>query len=271
MALKYVKEIQLKIALVSLVVLLNCITSTAADEELTLENELEQAVPHANSTSATDEPVMAGKSEVEYEKDELQVQSIEQKYAMNGYSIGALFFNNNYNINVNMLSNNVPVNLTTKSPDIQSIGIMGRYAILPYDKFGTDINVAVATSVNHSNLNYTAISTLRAELNLGYAFLIGNDSAFYFLGGLGYEITKNAELEAILNPGGTTYQVGGGIGLGKNIDVEVFYSHVRHAIQDSYLEKAALSAQASGATVSYVSSESSVTSNVILGRLSYRY
>lgn len=205
------------------------------------------------------------------DEDEQQVETLEQEYAINGYSVGALLFNHNYNVYANLLVDGATVNLSSRSPDFQSAGIMGRYAILPYGKVGADLNISLATTLNHGSVNNSSITTLRAEVNFGYAFKIAKSTSFYVLAGLGYEVTKGADIENILTPGGGAFQVGGGIAFSKKLNFEFIYSYVSHTIKDKYLETAALAAAANGATVSFNPKDAAVISNVLLGRVTYNY
>ncbi len=92
------------------------------------------------------------------------------------------------------------------------------------------------------------------------------------MAGGGYEVTKGKDINDILVPGGRAFQLGGGIGFNKNFVFEFIYSYVSHAVSDKYFEAATAAANAAGATnVSYNSKGSVVTSNVLLGRVTYNY
>ncbi|MEK6628272.1 MAG: outer membrane beta-barrel protein [Bdellovibrionota bacterium] len=244
---------------------------TAAPPEATseLSNELDSdfivETPSEVASEATSTMRIDTEEEVEYD-------SVEQEYALNGYSIGALLFNHNYNVKANVLVNSVPVDISLKSADFRSAGIMARYAVLPYDKVGADVNISLASSMNHTSLEFSSITTLRAELNLGYAFRMGNSASVYFLAGAGYEVTKGTDINDILVPGGGAFQLGGGIGFAEKLDFEFIYSYVSHAVNDKFFESVAAAAIAGGATsVSYNSKGSAVVSNVLLGRVTYNY
>lgn len=306
MDLTCAKKIQLKIILFGLIVFLNCANLKAADDELSLDSELDQASPAAPNSSSTipvseqptseaaidaslndalndpattpdtelEAPVATGgQSEVEYEKEELQVQTLEQEYAMNGLAFGFVAYNHNYNIDAMMRINASDlIDISSKSPEFQSVGAAMRYAILPFRKVGTDLNVSVASTVNHGNNNFSSITTLKAEVNLGYAFYVGDLIPLYFLAGIGHEIVKGTNIEAIMVPGGAIAQIGGGFGLGKTINLELFYQASNHAVSSIYLQNAARAAIAGNATSAEFSNiESHVSSNTILGKVSINF
>lgn len=281
------KKIQFKIVLTSLIVLLNCIFASAAEDELSLEEELDQAQTGVSSSSApvSDLPTSeagsvdpaletpAGSSSVDYEDEELQVQSLEQEYAMKGFAMGFVAFYHNYNIDAKIrLFRDDLADISVKSPDFQSIGASARYSILPFNKIGTDINVSIATSTNHSDINFSSIMTIKTEVNLGYAIRVGDLIPIYLLVGIGYEVVKGTDIEQRVVPGGGAIQIGGGMGLGKKINLEIFYSNANHAVGAVYLENAARIARAAGApTADYKNLDNHVSSNVILGKLSFNF
>ena len=308
MDLKYAKKIQLKAILLGLIVFLNCADLKAADGELSLDSELDQASPAAPNTKSTgtvpvseqptseaaidasldaalNDPATAadtdleapaatgGRSEVEYEKEELQVQTLEQEYAMKGLAFGFVAYNHNYNVDAVMRVNDTDlVDISTKSPEFQSVGGALRYAILPFNRVGTDLNLSVASTVNHGNNNFSAITTFKAEVNLGYSFYVGDLIPLYFLAGVGHEITKGTDIEAIMVPGGATLQFGGGFGLGKTINLELFYQSSNHAVSSVYLANAVLAAKSGGASFAgYQNLKSHVSSNTILGKVSINF
>lgn len=238
------------------------------EEPLQLEEQISPAADSATSEATLDAA-------------EQQVETLEQEYAMNGYSVGGLLFNHNYNIyadllvstqNTDLSINTTAANLSAKSADFKSVGLAGRYAILPYNKIGTDINISLSTSINHGDIGYSAVNTLRGEINVGYALQVGGAASIYALVGFGYEVTKNKALEEVLLPGGSGFQVGGGAVVAKKFNIELFYSYLRHAVSDIYLTNlAASTASASGTTLVGYTHKSDAISNVILGRVTYNY
>lgn len=294
-----VKKNQTIIIFLGLILFFSCPNVSAADDELSLENELNQAqgttssspVPTSEEptsevdpglesalndpavTGEVEEPVVSGgRSEVEYDKEELQVQSLEQQYAMKGFAMGFVAFNHNYNVDANMRVDGVLADISTKSPDFQSVGVGARYAILPFNKVGTDINIAIGSTINHANANFSSIMTVKAEVNLGYSIHFANVIPMYILAGIGHEITKGTDIETIVVPGGGTIQAGAGFGLGKKINFEIFYSVSNHAVSGVYLSSAVQAAKQGGATsAGFKNLTSRVSSNVVLGKLSINF
>jgi hypothetical protein len=194
-------------------------------------------------------------------------------YIMNGWSFGLAAFIQNYNVDAMMnvdngTLNGLKVDLSSKSADFQNVGLVARYAILPLNKIGTDINVTLGNSVNHDSLNFSSIMTLRGEINLGYALEFAKQNSIYFLAGLGYEVVYGQDINRLVVPGGGMLQVGTGISFNKKISVEGFYSYATHTVASRYLNDAAKSA---GAIASFENSANKVISNVIQGRLIYNY
>lgn len=211
-------------------------------------------------------------SEMEFEAGSRQVRYIDQEYLTNGLSFGATMFNHNYNVVANLLlNNNFPFDASKKTADFQSAGAVLRYAILPYDKIGTDVNLTVASTLNHLNLNSTAIASAKAEINLGYSIQAGG-LPIYMLAGLGSEILTGKDIEALVAKTGTGFQVGGGVGLGKKFQFEFMYTYMRHPISDQYLANVANIALANGAvSAKYDNNEANATSNILTGRVIYSY
>ncbi len=211
--------------------------------------------------------------ELEDETDELEIETHEQKYAMDGFSVGAMYFNHNYNISAELLLNSTTsFDISWRSPDFRSAGIMARYAVLPYNKIGAEINMSWSASVNHNDVKFSLISNYRGEANLGYAFQMGESNSLYFLTGLGYQVVKGKDIENLLITGGATAQIGGGLSLGKKIDLEFIYSQARHASSEIYLQNAKADAIKGGhPNATYKSADAFVTSTVLMGRITYKY
>lgn len=259
------------------------------DTKDTLENEFNAfGAPESSPESATqgekagddqlsldDQSLSAdAASELTLEDEaEQPAQIIDVEYALDGFSAGVMFFNQNYNLSAEMIVNGfTKVNLSTKSADFQSVGVMGRYAVLPYGSIGTDINVSVASTINHSNANFAAILTGKAELNLAYTFKSRVGAPIYIFGGLGVEYVSGREIQALLAPTGSLLQLGAGTGVGKKFNIEVLYSYAKHAVSDAYMDNSINTAVEQGATsVSLDRGQASVSSNVILGRMSYNF
>lgn len=259
-----------------------------ADSELSLEDELNQAqTPQQSTVPTSSEPIpaeatmqtpvepTANVSNADIITNEDVPLETDQAFAMNGWSFGVTAFIHNYNVDASMLvddgvpnSDGVKVDLSSKSNDFQSLGVVGRYAILPLNKFGTDLNITLGNSINHGSVNFSSITTLRAEINIAYTVDFGKTNALYYLVGGGYEVIYGQDINRIIVPGGGLFQIGAGITFNKKLSLEGFYSYASHRVSDRYLNDAK-----NAVAVATDSSESAnkVTSNVIQGRLMYNY
>lgn len=208
-----------------------------------------------------------------------RVRYIEPRYAKNGYSFGVQVWTERFDIKASMLTSVVvggtttvnKVDLSSSSNDFQNIGVVGRYAILPYDNIGADLNLTAGTSINHGDSGLSAIYTIRGEFNLSYTFEVGATSALYVLGGVGYETFLGDEIQKIVSAsGGGTIQLGAGFKLGEQISAELMYMRAYHKVSDKFFRRAGDTAIAQGAT-SYSPQESSVTAQIIQGRLMFEF
>lgn len=227
-------------------------------------------------------PITSGGSSVDDDDDDddesSRVRYIEPRYAMNGYSLGAQIWTHSYDIKASIRTRVLnpggdifnTVDLSSSSADFQSIGVVGRYAILPYDKIGADINVTAGTSVNHGSNGISAIYTVRGEFNLAYTVEVADSSALYVLAGVGYEMLFGEDIQKLVSGGGGTMQVGGGLKMGSNLSVEVFYARVARKVSDDLYRRAGQAAIAAGAA-DYTSQGGSVTAQMISGRLLFSF
>lgn len=212
----------------------------------------------------------AGTNEMTLDVDEQQVETLEQEYALNGYSLGLAVFNQNFNVDAKLLINEKStVDLSSQSSDFQSAGVMARYAVLPYNKVGTDLNITLGSSLNHNSVGFSSITSVKAELNLGYAIKLFQ-TPVYFLGGIGYELIYGNDIQKILSPGGGTVQIGAGIGLGKKFNVELFYCYANHTVSTTFQENAQNIGIQGGAKTGRFLTQT-VTSNIIESKLTYSY
>lgn len=260
----------------------------APTDELSLEGELDQALSEPADSSVDKTLPVPGDLEAEpaeltleapiapsdatsemyVDVDEKQVETLEQEYAMNGYSMGFVVYNQNYNVNASLNKDSTSYDISSKSADIQSAGVVGRYAILPYGKVGTDINASIASSLNSESSGISTITSFKGEVNLGYAFRLIGNSPVYFLAGLGYEIVTGNDIENILVNGGGTAQIGGGLGLGKSLSIEGSYVYSQHSLSQKFIDNAILK---SGSATATMGDKAAVTSNTIQGRLVFNY
>lgn len=261
-------------------------TPPPADSELSLENELNQAQTQAPGTTVptSSEPIpaeatMQAPAEPSMNVSETNIvtndapNDLDEIYAMNGWSFGAAAFFQNYNVDAEMLIDDGTdegrkVDLSSKSADFQSLGVMARYAILPINKIGTDLNLTLGNSINHDSVNFSSITTARAEINLGYTFDFGKTNAVYVLAGGGYEVVYGQDINRLVVPGGGLFQIGAGITFNKKFSLEAFYSYGTHRVANKYLNDAT---NAAGVATNFENSANKVTSNVIQGRLLYAF
>jgi hypothetical protein len=217
--------------------------------------------------------VPATQSEMELEEQSNIVTSDE--FAMNGYSFGAVVFNHNYNVSgsVNAVNSagTTTIDISTKSSDLQSVGVIGRYAILPIDKVGTDINMTIGTSANHNAANISSVTTIKFELNLGYTTSF-SAASFYFLGGVCYEVIKGTDIEKIITSAGSGFQIGAGISLSNALKIEFLLAQTRHTLNDNYINEIKTQLLTQGFTSATTGSTSNTaTSNILSSRLVYTY
>lgn len=253
----------------SLIFFLNCANVYAA-ESSTEEPISEEVVSALEAPTAPSTSVV---SETNLDTEGQEVETLEQEYAINGFLLGLAIYNQNYNVDAKVLLDSTrEVDVSSGSSDFQSAGVIGRYAILPIDKFGTDISASISSSVNHNNVGFSSITILKAEVNLGYAMLVGAHTPIYFLAGLGYEVVKGTDIEKILVPGGSSVQIGSGIGIGKKFNIEALYSYSIHSINPYFSETTINYAkQVGGATTVEFLPHNKVYSNIIHTRITYSY
>ncbi|AGH96722.1 hypothetical protein [Pseudobdellovibrio exovorus] len=208
-----------------------------------------------------------------------RVRYIEPRYAKNGYSFGLQVWTQRFDIKASLLTTVViggttttnTVDLSSSSNDFQNIGFVGRYAIFPFDHIGADINVTAGTSLNHGESGLSSIHTIRAEFNLSYTVEVGGTSALYGLGGVGYETFIGDEIQKIVSAsGGGTVQLGAGFNFSEQVSAEVMYMRAFHKVSDEFFRRAGDAAIAQGAT-SYAPQQSSVTAEIIQGRLMFTF
>ena len=264
--------------------------ATPPPDDATLEEELNQALGQPAPTPASgfispvappmdsgvDEAPLITETDDDAEGAKNLVRDLEPHYSLNGWSFGVQMWNHRYNItaaiDVTSAGGITTNNLSATSADFQSIGGVLRYAILPYDSLGSDLSLTVGTSLNHGSNNFAAIYTVKAEGNLGYTLEVGSGLSAYILGGLGFEGLFGNDIENIVSRSGAgTVQVGGGIGVGKNLNAEVFYSRAFHHLSSSFIDRAGQRAKDAGATSYVGNGKFSVTEEIISGRLMYNF
>lgn len=299
------KLIQLSTCLIFLIALnVHAQTQTPPPEEMSLEDELTNSLDGGSTapvpledTSLEDEmslseedpagglisPVAPPLEEAELtqppspegeESESERVRTLEPRYLINGFAMGVEVWQHRYNIKGSLYvaagGPEQEVDISSDSADFQSIGIKGRYAILPYGALGADMNVTLGTSLNHGSNSFAAIHTARGEFNLAYTFDMGGSGGFYLLGGLGYEILFGEDIEKLVAYGGAgTVQAGAGISFG-SVGAELLYMMGFHSVNSTFMETAEKKARDQGAT-SVRRGSSKVTAQMIVGRLTFSF
>ena len=199
--------------------------------------------------------------------------AVDQRFALKGFSVGAIGYNQSFLIKAAALLDGVTsTTVTGHTADIQNVGILGRYSVIPIGGLGTDFGVAMAYSINHNAANYSALVTVKTEFNLGWGYMTTNGMPYYVLGGFGYENVRGDDIERVIASGGGCVQIGGGISYSKSLNFEGFYSMARHGVSSVYLDRVTAAAQAQGTTtVTYETEKTFVTSNILLGRMIYKF
>lgn len=275
---------------------------TPPPEEMSLEEELESALQEQDGSTmpipqedasledemslSEEDPAGGLISPVEAEltqppvpegetSESERVRELAPRYLMNGYSFGVEVWQHKYDIKSSLFVQNgssaeQEIDISSSSADFQSVGGKLRYAILPYDAIGADLNVTAGTSLNHGSNGFASIHTLRGEFNLAYTFDLGGAGGFYILGGAGYEILFGEDIEKIVSYGGAgTAQAGGGISFG-SFSAELMYIMGFHRLSGAFIENAGKQAQNQGAT-SYRGGSTKVTAQMISGRLMFAF
>lgn len=142
------------------------------------------------------------------------------------------------------LSGGIPVateRVDKQTNSIQSVGVILRYAVTPYYKLGTDLNISYSKSQNHNSITVNntealgEITTLKGELNFAYAIEMGAVPV-YFLAGFGAEKVSGNSIEKIINSTGLGGQIGGGFVINSTINLEAMYAYYVHRISNAMVE-----------------------------------
>ncbi len=235
---------------VSLLILFSSL-SFAAEDEFNLDDEFstDTVTPPASATEQQPQPSQA------LELDSLPLKSNEEaditgnsnlasplevlqhENAMYGFSAGLVMatqpFYSDY-----VVRSALPDKATNQQTDpLQSFGIMIRYAIVPFYKLGTDINVSFLKSQNHKSVTVnqkalTEVTTLKGELNFTYAIELAGSIPLYFLVGIGTEQVSGGDIENLLKSNGAGGQAGAGITVLSTINLEMLYSYYEHRISN---------------------------------------
>ncbi len=188
-------------------------------------------------------------------------------FAMHGFSIGAVMNSLSYDTTIKVYNPSAPaqprVSSTVEGSAIQSVGVVGRYSILPVDKVGTDINASYLTSINHDAVGLPSISAIKGELNLAYTFGLKKDVKLYAFAGGGMQYIMGSDINRVMKKFGSGAQAGAGINFQK-INIDFLYSYYRNAIADDVNSTAT-------ATQAYDTGGSYVVTKGIVGRATLNF
>ena len=195
-----------------------------------------------------------------------------EKYVLNGYSVGAVLYNQSYNAKVVGYFDASPASISSSTADLQNIGVIGRYSVIPVGSLGTDFGLSMSSSVNHGSVGYSQVMTTRFEMNLGWGFVTAKNLNYYVLGGFGYENLTGKELTQVVASGGGLIQGGAGFVYSKTLNFEGLLGIGRHGISNDFYNRVTAAGLAGGATtVNFEVNNSYVTSYIISGRVIYKF
>ncbi len=234
---------------------------------------------------AADEDLIPAKNTGEKKKDDAEKKEKEKtqmslaslfsqdlQHSIKGFSIGALAFSQGYTSSVDVKLNGTTSRVASRINDLYYVGGILRYSVFPYERVGTDIGVTIANSMNHSSLNYSAVSFMKTEVNFGYSWITRAGTPTYAYAGLGYESLKSKDFENFAAGGGTSLQVGIGTNYSKNISFEVLYSMSRHPVGPGLYDSITTQATNQGFTSIEIDKEKSyITANLFQGRVLFRF
>lgn len=245
--------------------------TTQIKKELTLDEELSLEPPVVNTK--TNKSTSGNQTRTnENISSKTEFYGRDDDHALKGFSVGAVAFNQNFNAMMAVTVDGADKTFGAKSKDFQFVGGLARYTIFPYSRIGTDVALSVATSVNHAAHNFSALTSVKAELNFGYAWKTLSKSSLYALGGIGYENVKGKDIEKFISPSGAIFNAGLGINFTKTILLEGLFTFSRHKVSSVYIDQLKTVIISEGATSVEVNEERSVINSYALqGRLVYAF
>lgn len=174
------------------------------------------------------------------------LQIRQQGAALYGFSVGLMLASQPlqelYDVTTVVQGSPVSTTRVNKQTDnINSYGVMLRYAVTPFYSLGTDLNVSYSKSQNHNSITVkdsTAlgeITTLKGELNFSYAIEMGQVPV-YFLLGFGAEKISGQTIEKIMSQMGYGGQVGAGFVINSTFNLEALYSYYEHRVSNNLVE-----------------------------------
>lgn len=199
------------------------------------------------------------------------IEVLQSQNALYGFSLGVVYSTQPFTANYVIKSDFGEVSRSAKIDNIQSIGVIFRYAIVPFGGIGTDLNISYLTSQNHGSINYTPIKTLKGEVNLSYAVNLGKTLPLYILLGLGAEEVTGHSIEEKINKRGNGAQAGAGLTIGSIINLEAMYTYYEHRLSNSLVER---EQKANGDEAGHAlinTADSKIVSQGILVRTTYSF
>ncbi|MBC7743080.1 MAG: hypothetical protein H7061_12840 [Bdellovibrionaceae bacterium] len=159
-------------------------------------------------------------------------------HAMYGWSLGFQSSNESYKSNVDLVDSNNTISsrrVFAESDSFLNMGVVGRYAILPVDRLGSDLNLSFMQSTNNAPTGESVAQVIiKGEVNLAYTWAINKGFKIYALLGGGFQNIQGVLINKTIERAGSGGQAGLGFNFGM-INVEAMYSYYRHKISsDQY-------------------------------------
>lgn len=163
---------------------------------------------------------------------------LKSENALHGFSIGLIYMTHPYVINATVKTKTEEIKVSDETGYVNNFGVLLKYAIVPFDKIGTDLNISYLTSQNHGTLAkpLELMHIVRAELNLTYAFNLFDHVPIYTLLGGGYEIIQGNSVKIFMNQNGLGGQIGGGLVIASKINIEGLFSYYMHRLSGEYVQ-----------------------------------
>lgn len=192
------------------------------------------------------------------------------EFAMHGWSIGFAGFAQNFNAYYEIINpaTGEPISGASRSGElfdepVQYAGLVVRYAILPVNRLGTDINFSAVTSLNHDSVGITSSSISRLEGNLAYTQGISAGVKLYIFLGAGVQYVNGKEFELMIQHLGYGGQAGGGLSLSR-VNIDVMYSQYRNRIRGDYNDRTTV-------LMAYDTNDSHIDSSGLVGRFTFNF
>ncbi len=163
---------------------------------------------------------------------------LKSENALHGFSVGLIYLIHPYVINATVKTKTEEIKVNDETGYVHNFGVLLKYAIAPFDKIGTDLNISYLTSQNHGTLAkpLELMHIVRGELNLTYAFNLFDHVPVYTLLGGGYEIIQGNSVKSFMNQNGLGGQIGGGLVIASKINIEGLFSYYVHNLSGEYVQ-----------------------------------